>query len=114
MNKQRKAVSRFFLHVLLITTVWAVFTPIEGLTTMVSEVEEEKVKAGEDYGNAGKATEDLEQGRRKLVSETEELGQELTSLSVNISILENDMAELKRRVAKADKEYQVARQRQEK
>ena len=114
MNKQRKAVSRFLLRVLLITTAWTAFTPTEGLATTVSEVEEEKAKAEEDYENAGKAIENLEQGREKLASETEELGQELTDLLVNISILEDDMAELKKQIAKTDKEYQAARQRQEK
>lgn len=112
MNKQRKAVSRFLLRVLLITTAWTAFTATEGQATTVSEVEEEKAKAEEDYENAGKAIENLEQGREKLASETEELGQELTDLLVNISILEDDMAELKKQIAKTDKEYQAARQRQ--
>ena len=95
MNKQRKAVFRFLLRVLLITSAWTAFTPTEGLATTVSEVEEEKAKAEEDYENAGKAIENLEQGREKLASETEELGQELTDLLVKISIRGEDMAELK-------------------
>ena len=59
MNKQRKAVSRFLLRVLLITTAWTAFTPTEGLATTVSEGEEEKAKAEEDYENAGKDIENL-------------------------------------------------------
>lgn len=113
MNRQIKPLLRFLLCFLLI---YAAHTHAAGLNahaTSISQAEQEKADAEKSYEEAGKAIDNLEENRENTQSEAEGLDGELISLLVDLSLLEDDIADMKVQIRNTDKEYQEARKRQE-